>query len=86
MVRSRPTRTNFQVFGVENRIEASLDIGFEHLGFPAIGSWTLPVNLASQRVMEKSGFRYERDFTFAGLLHRFYWLAAGEWKWYDGGE
>jgi RimJ/RimL family protein N-acetyltransferase len=45
-----------------------------------IGSWTLPTNLASQRVMEKLGFRYERDFEFAGLLHRFYRLAPGEWR------
>ena len=40
----------------------------------------MPVNLASQRVMEKLGFRYEWDFEFAGLLHRFYRLAAGEWE------
>ena len=60
--------------------QASLDVGFGHLGFAEIGSWTLPVNRASQRVMEKLGFRYERDFGFAGLVHRFYRLAAGEWK------
>ncbi|MEI8373724.1 MAG: GNAT family protein [Planctomycetota bacterium] len=62
-----------------------MDIGFEHLGFPEIGSWSLPVNLVSQRVMEKLGFRYERDFKFAGLVHRFYRLVKGEWKGYDGG-
>jgi len=56
---------------------ASLDVGFGHLGFPEIGSWTLPNNLASQWVMEKLGSRYEQDFEFAGLLHRFYRLAAG---------
>ena len=55
--------------------QASLDVGFGHLGFPEIGLWTLPINLASQRVMGKLGFRYERDFEFAGLLHRFYRLA-----------
>lgn len=64
--------------------EASLDVGFGQLGFPEIASWTLPVNLASQRVMDKLGFKYERDFTFAGLEHRFYRLAAGEWKGYHG--
>ncbi|MGO9115378.1 MAG: GNAT family N-acetyltransferase [Thermoguttaceae bacterium] len=58
---------------------ASLDVGFAHLGFPEIGSWTLPVNLASQRVMEKLGFRYERDFEFVGLPHRFYRLAERDW-------
>jgi RimJ/RimL family protein N-acetyltransferase len=60
--------------------QASLDVGFEHLGFPEIGSWNLPTNLASQRVMEKLGFRYERDFDFAGLVHRFHRLVKGEWK------
>ena len=60
--------------------EASLHVGFGHLDFPEIGAWTLPVNLASQRVMEKLGFQYERDFEFAGLLHRLYRLVAGEWK------
>jgi RimJ/RimL family protein N-acetyltransferase len=64
--------------------EASLDVGFGHLGFPEIGSWTLPVNLASQRVMEKLGFRYDRDFEFAGLLHRFYRLVAADWEGYHG--
>ena len=56
--------------------EASLDVGFGQLNFAEIGSWTLPVNLASQRVMEKLGFQYERDFEVAGLLHRFYRLVV----------
>jgi [ribosomal protein S5]-alanine N-acetyltransferase len=60
--------------------EASLRIGFEQLGFPEITSWTLPTNVASQRVMEKLGFRYERDFVFAGLEHRFYRLVKGQWR------
>jgi RimJ/RimL family protein N-acetyltransferase len=64
--------------------QASLDVGFGQLGFTEIASWTLPINVASQRVMEKLGFRYERDFEFAGLLHRFYRLVKGEWKGYDG--
>jgi len=62
--------------------QASLDV----VGFPEIGSWTLPTNLASQRVMEKLGFRYEQDFDFAGLLHRFYRLVKGEREGYDGGN
>jgi [ribosomal protein S5]-alanine N-acetyltransferase len=60
--------------------QASIEVGFRHLGFPEILSWTLPVNLASQRVMEKLGFLYERDFDFAGLRHRCYRLAAENWK------
>ncbi len=65
--------------------QVSLDVGFGHLGLPEIDSWTLPVNLASQRVMEKLRFRYERDFEFGGLPHRFYRLVAGEWNRYDEG-
>jgi ribosomal-protein-alanine N-acetyltransferase len=59
---------------------ASLEVGFGHLGLSEIWSWALPDNLPSQRVMEKVGFRYERDFDFAGMLHRFYRVVAGDWK------
>ena len=59
---------------------ASLDIGFERLGFSEICLWTLPTNQVSQRVIEKLGFRYERNFEFAGLVHRFYRLAKGASK------
>jgi RimJ/RimL family protein N-acetyltransferase len=59
--------------------QASVRFGFEQLGLGEIDSWTLPINLASQRVMEKLGFRYERDFEFAGLGHWFYRLIAGDW-------
>lgn len=59
--------------------EASLRIGFDQLGFPEIASWTLPINTASQRVMEKVGFQYERDFEFAGLRHLFFRLSATVW-------
>ena len=60
--------------------EASLRVGFEQLGLSEIGSWTLPSNLASQRVMAKLGFRYEKDMEFAGLPHRFYRLVKDEWQ------
>jgi RimJ/RimL family protein N-acetyltransferase len=58
---------------------ASLDVGFGKLGFAEIDSWTLPINLASQRVMEKLGYRYERDFVYAELPHRFYRLTTEDW-------
>jgi len=60
--------------------QVSLEFGFRRLGLAEIASWTLPRNMASQRVMEKLGFRYERDFEFAGLVHRLYRLRAGEWN------
>ncbi len=65
---------------------ASLEVGFGHLGLAEIWSWALPDNRASQRVMEKLGFRYDRDFEFAGLLHRFYRLVAQDWGRYHGKE
>ena len=34
--------------------------------------FTLPTNRASQRVMEKVGFVYERDITHANLPHVLY--------------
>jgi ribosomal-protein-alanine N-acetyltransferase len=60
--------------------EASLRIGFETFDFPEIVLWTLPTNLAAQRVTEKFGFRYIRYGEFAGLWHVFYRLSALEWK------
>lgn len=60
--------------------EASLRVGFEELGLPQVSTWTLPINKASQRVMEKLGFRYKRDITFAGLPHRYYRLMASDWR------
>ncbi len=58
---------------------ASLRIGFEQLGLDEVASWTLPFNIASQRVMQKLGFSYETDTVFAGLLHRLYRLTAADW-------
>jgi ribosomal-protein-alanine N-acetyltransferase len=65
--------SNYWNLGFATEIaQASLEVGFRRFGFSEIVSWTLPANLASQRVLEKFGFRYERDFEFAGLRHRFY--------------
>ncbi len=61
--------------------QASLAMGFLRLGFPQVSCWTLPINYASQRVMEKVGFRYQEDLVFAGLQHRFYRITASEWTW-----
>ena len=48
---------------------ASLRIGFEQLALPEIASWTLPFNIASQRVMEENRL---------SLRHRYClrWVAA----------
>lgn len=53
--------------------------GFVTLGFDEIVSYTLPVNRASRRVMEKAGFTFERDIEHAGLHHVLYRLTAQAW-------
>lgn len=60
--------------------EASLTVGFEQLGLTDVACFTLPTNRASQRVMEKAGFKYERDIVHAGLPHVFYRITAAEWR------
>ncbi len=50
----------------------SLRVGFGGLRLPNLVSFTLPTNLASRRVMEKAGFRYERDIVHANLPHVLY--------------
>ena len=58
----------------------SVRVAFEVLGRPDLVSFTLPTNRASQRVMEKAGFVYERDGTFADLPHVFYRLTSERWR------
>jgi RimJ/RimL family protein N-acetyltransferase/ubiquinone/menaquinone biosynthesis C-methylase UbiE len=42
------------------------------LGLRELVGYTLPTNAASRRVLERAGFRYERDVVHAGLPHVFY--------------
>jgi RimJ/RimL family protein N-acetyltransferase len=53
---------------------AVLAIGFERLGLDDVIAYTLTTNRASQRVMEKAGFSYERDIVHVGLPHVLYRL------------
>jgi len=59
---------------------AIVALGFERLGLAEIVCFTLTTNRASQRVMQKAGFTYERDIVHAGLPHVLYRLTADEWK------
>jgi len=47
-------------------------LALEKLNAPSVVAFTLTTNRASQRVMEKSGLRYERDITQADLPHVLY--------------
>ena len=52
--------------------DAIVDIAFRKLNLADLVAFTLPTNMASRRVMEKVGFRYERDIQHAGLPHVLY--------------
>lgn len=59
--------------GIATEMAASLaHIAFSRLRFPTLVSFTLPTNTASRRVMEKTGFVYERNFIYSGLSHVLY--------------
>ena len=60
--------------------EAILSVAFERLGMTDLVCFTLTTNLASQRVMEKAGFEYEREVVHAGLPHVLYRITASEWR------
>jgi RimJ/RimL family protein N-acetyltransferase len=42
-----------------------------HLGLPEVVGFTMTTNIASQRVLEKAGLRFERVLEHAGLPHWF---------------
>lgn len=54
--------------------QKSIQIGFEQLNLPEVVAFTLTDNKKSQRVMEKAGFTFEKNFTFANLPHTLYRL------------
>lgn len=59
---------------------AALDEDFERIGTPDVVAFTLPMNRASRRVMEKLGFQYERDIVHAALPHVLYRLSIDQWR------
>lgn len=65
-------------------VRACLGIAFERLRLESVVAFTLPTNRASRRVMEKSGFTFERDGTWKELPHVFYRIGRDAWR--DGRE
>lgn len=59
---------------------ACVRVGFDVLGRDDLVAFTLPINARSRRVMERVGFRYERDVIWTNLLHVLYRLRAAEWR------
>lgn len=51
---------------------ASVTVAFEDLGLTEIVAFTLPHNIASRRVMEKSGFTFDAEIVHNGLHHVLY--------------
>jgi RimJ/RimL family protein N-acetyltransferase len=58
---------------------SSLAWGFEVAGLDEIVSFTLHDNVASRRVMEKTGLAYSRDFLRRDLPHMLYRVRREEW-------
>ena len=56
--------------------QACVRIGFGQLGVASLVAITTPANRASQRVMHKAGFAYERDIVHAGLPHVLFRIRA----------
>jgi RimJ/RimL family protein N-acetyltransferase len=54
-------------------------VAFEILQLPDVVCFTLPTNRRSRRVMEKVGFRFERDIVFVNLPHVLYRITSWEW-------
>ena len=65
---------------------AIVRLAFEELRIDNLVCFTQPTNYASRRVMEKAGFRYERDIVHAGLPHVFCRLERDSWKSGTGDE
>jgi [ribosomal protein S5]-alanine N-acetyltransferase len=58
----------------------SIRVAFDMLNLAEIVCFTLPTNHASQRVMQKAGFRYERDIVYKELPHFFCRLHHADWQ------
>ena len=60
----------------------SLDYGFEEAGLDEVCSIHDPGNVASRRVMEKLGMRFDRDTThpMSGQRLRVFWITRAEWE------
>ncbi|MBV9165042.1 MAG: GNAT family N-acetyltransferase [Solirubrobacterales bacterium] len=58
--------------------QAAIVAAFNTLKLLQIVAVTLPDNIASRRVMEKTGFVYEREIEHAGLPHVLYVRTAGK--------
>ena len=61
-------------------IGALVSIVFERLRLPDLVGFALPENRASVRILEKLGFRYEKDIVHAGRPHVLYRLTRQQFE------
>jgi RimJ/RimL family protein N-acetyltransferase len=61
--------------------KALLRIAFENVKLGEVYAFTLPANTASRRVMEKSGFVYQREFVYKEIWPSvLYRITAAQWS------
>ena len=60
-------------------VQAMVAVGFKQLGLDNIICFTLTTNLASQRVMEKVGFTFDRNFIHYDQPHVLYRLTSDQY-------
>jgi RimJ/RimL family protein N-acetyltransferase len=58
----------------------SVRVGFDELMLEELVAFSLPTNLASQRVMLKAGFRHEGDSVHAEIPVTLYRMTARDWR------
>lgn len=58
----------------------SIRVAFDLMNLPELVCFTLTTNGASQRVMQKAGFRYERDLIYKDWPHVLYRLQRSAWQ------
>lgn len=74
-------RTDFWGQGLATEMaKAMVTLGFEELGLQDIVCFTLTTNQASQRVMEKVGFHFERQIMHEGAPHVLYRQLYGQFS------
>ncbi len=60
--------------------EMCIQVAFERLKLESVVSFTMTTNIASQRVMQKTGLICERNVVHADLPHVLYRVTAGDWR------
>ena len=57
--------------------QACVAIGLDQVHLGTVVAITLPSNVASQRVMQKAGLRYEREVSHQGIVHLLFRVGQG---------